>query len=395
MRSRSRVARHDDRIDSTLGDPTPRASSSQRAIAPVAASSHRFESVDLNDRSATRELSLPEAALERMEASFRRDFSSIRWLEDPRAEELDALAFACQNSIVFAPGAFHPESHEGLETIAHELAHIVQQEGAGTAALPGVFALNDDPTLESRARSSAERAARGMPALEAGRLDSATPAVQRIVRPGRGEHSGKFYSTETQQYYDTHGDAQAADNAARAQRETREAAQQERRAEQRRARVAGDAQPVDAQWPLDQMTQVAHMRPRDPAYVHHSTTATAIPVTHEGFGAPVISQQRNDRDTVAELQRRLTAAGTPEPSVIPSLPSGHHADPYAAYQAFAGDFEETGELPAALLFGVSKGRCDDCDDALSDFPIVMDPSFRLGESTRQWKHARRQDEPDD
>ena len=222
--------------------------------------------------------------------------------------------------------------------------------------------------------------------------------VQRIVRPGRGANAGKFFSTEANEWFDDAETAAKADMAAASQRQMREQVAKEKRAQKKKERISGDVEIQGAEWPLDRMVQAAHNRPRDPKYAAHSTTAVAVPVSSSGpspFGQPVISQQRNEQATVSELKREFTSSHLSAPSVIPSLPSGHHADPYAVYEAFAGNFEETGELADAILFGVSKGRCADCDDAISDFPVVMDPDFTLGHSTKKWKHGHRKDVPDE
>lgn len=222
--------------------------------------------------------------------------------------------------------------------------------------------------------------------------------VQRKVIPGRGANKGKFYSTEAQEWFDDAETAEKEDRAAASQREERAQVAKEKRAQKKQERMSGDVEIQGAEWPLDRMVQAAHNRPRDPKYAAHSTTAVGIPISSSGsspFGQPVISQQRNEQATVSELKSAFEDAHLPDPHVIPSLPSGHHADPYAAYQAFAGNFEETGELADAVLFGVSKGRCADCDDALSDFPMVMDEDYTLGHSTKKWKHGHRKDVPDD
>lgn len=225
----------------------------------------------------------------------------------------------------------------------------------------------------------------------------AAAPIQRVVRPGRGSNSGKYHSSETGKWYDSREEAETEDRKAAAERLLQKQQEAEQRKKLKEERLKLDITPKDAKFPLDQMVQVAHNRPRDPKYARHSTTAVGIPITYEGFGTPVISQQRNDENTVKELREKLTKSKfeLPDPEVITSLESGQHADPFAMYKAFVGDFEETGELPTSVLFGVSKGRCDDCDDALQDFPVIMDESFILGESTKQWEHGKRTDVDDD
>ncbi len=136
------------------------------------------------------------------------------------------------------------------------------------------------------------------------------------------------------------------------------------------------------------MTQEAHNGSRNPRFARHSTTAVGLPILHEGFGRPIISQQRGSPQTVDELSQQPQLQ---DAEVIRSLPSGQHADPFAVYRAFAGNFDETGEVSPAVLVGVSKGRCLDCDDALGDFPVIMDENYTLGKSTKRWKHASREE----
>ncbi|HKV12311.1 MAG TPA: hypothetical protein VJ725_29470 [Thermoanaerobaculia bacterium] len=232
--------------------------------------------------------------------------------------------------------------------------------------------------------------------FQAGGEKPAAP-IQRVVRPGRKDKAGKYYSTETKKWYSSKSKAEREDAEAADLRRIEKQQKAERRKRLKEERIEQNVEPKDAVSPLDKMVQVAHNRPRDPKYARHSTTAVGIPLTYDGFGKPVISQQRNEKSTVKELSEKLTKSklGLQEPEVIPSLESGQHADPFAVYKAFAGDFEKTGELPLSLLFGVSKGRCDDCDDALSDFPMVMDDDFLLGESTKKWNHAKRIDAQDE
>lgn len=70
------------------------------------------------------------------ETRMGRDFSDVRVHTDSKAAEvarsIDAQAFTVGKDLVFKDEAFRPESHDGRELIAHELAHVVQQHGQGT-----------------------------------------------------------------------------------------------------------------------------------------------------------------------------------------------------------------------------------------------------------------------
>src|SRR5262249_25724804 len=48
-------------------------------------------------------------------------------LADTSARSLNATAYTAGESIVFRRGAFSPQTKEGKQLLAHELAHVVQQ----------------------------------------------------------------------------------------------------------------------------------------------------------------------------------------------------------------------------------------------------------------------------
>ncbi|MGY1690595.1 eCIS core domain-containing protein [Geodermatophilus sp. SYSU D01105] len=68
-----------------------------------------------------------------MEAGFGHDFSAVRVHADERAGDaarsLHASAFTIGTRVAFARGAYRPRTPGGLRLIAHELAHVVQQDG--------------------------------------------------------------------------------------------------------------------------------------------------------------------------------------------------------------------------------------------------------------------------
>lgn len=77
---------------------------------------------------------LPSSIRGQMESSFSRDFSGVRVHNDAVAAEsagaVDALAYTAGEDVVFASGQYTPESESGRKLLAHELAHVVQQDGA-------------------------------------------------------------------------------------------------------------------------------------------------------------------------------------------------------------------------------------------------------------------------
>ncbi|ELS32850.1 hypothetical protein Pse7429DRAFT_1276 [Pseudanabaena biceps PCC 7429] len=64
------------------------------------------------------------------------DFSSVRVHTDSRSDQLNksiqAKAFTTGQDVFFRQGAYNPSSKGGQELIAHELTHVVQQNGSGT-----------------------------------------------------------------------------------------------------------------------------------------------------------------------------------------------------------------------------------------------------------------------
>lgn len=88
---------------------------------------------------------LPPGVRRLLELRLGADFSSVRVHDDGHASDLartiGAEAFTTGHDIYFGAGRFRPDSKPGLKLIAHELAHVVQQDpslarsgGAGFAA---------------------------------------------------------------------------------------------------------------------------------------------------------------------------------------------------------------------------------------------------------------------
>ncbi|MEH1818128.1 MAG: DUF4157 domain-containing protein [Nostoc sp.] len=68
-----------------------------------------------------------------MEQSFGTDFSGVKIHTDSRSDQLNqsiqARAFTTGQDIFFRQGEYAPESNGGKELLAHELTHVVQQNG--------------------------------------------------------------------------------------------------------------------------------------------------------------------------------------------------------------------------------------------------------------------------
>jgi len=81
---------------------------------------------------------LPGGVRGEMERGFARDFSQVRVHTDATAaasaNELDANAYTSGHDIVFGAGRYAPQTPVGRRLIAHELAHVAQQETGGAHA---------------------------------------------------------------------------------------------------------------------------------------------------------------------------------------------------------------------------------------------------------------------
>ena len=122
---------------------------------------------------------------ERMDA----DFSDVRIHTGGKAAEaadaIDARAFTCGNAIVFNNGEFDPYSPEGQHLLAHELAHVKQQNGgAPLSMMPQEGAdleIDSDPQLEREADRAAEDALGGEEPLTVSRM-GADVHIQRLAK---------------------------------------------------------------------------------------------------------------------------------------------------------------------------------------------------------------------
>jgi hypothetical protein len=75
-----------------------------------------------------------------MESHFRHDFGEVRVHSDAEAatstQQVNALAYTAGHHVVFGRGRYAPQTHDGKQLLAHELAHVVQQSRTGASAMP-------------------------------------------------------------------------------------------------------------------------------------------------------------------------------------------------------------------------------------------------------------------
>jgi hypothetical protein len=95
-----------------------------------------------------------------MESRFQEDFSRVRIHTGARAtasaEAVRAKAYTVGGDVVFGQGSYAPDTSEGKRLLAHELAHVIQQNRGGTAP-----ALNPNSSIEKAADVAASGVVNG------------------------------------------------------------------------------------------------------------------------------------------------------------------------------------------------------------------------------------------
>jgi len=114
-----------------------------------------------------------------MESAFGASFEDVRVHTDDRAsksaEAVGANAYTVGSDVVFRSGQFNPSTPTGQRTLAHELAHVVQQSQGpvdGTDAPGGIRLSDPSDRFEQAADDTA---------------DEVLSSVQREVAPKEEE----------------------------------------------------------------------------------------------------------------------------------------------------------------------------------------------------------------
>lgn len=85
------------------------------------------------------------------EPRFGNDLGQVRIHNDSRAaataKDIQAKAYTTGHDVVFGAGQYAPNTSEGQRLMAHELTHVVQQQGRST---PNVYRDNDETTSATR-----------------------------------------------------------------------------------------------------------------------------------------------------------------------------------------------------------------------------------------------------
>lgn len=118
---------------------------------------------------------LPEAVQRHLEQGLNHDLSSVRIHDDAEADKLakgvNAVAFTTGRDIYFQSGKFNPNTQTGLELLAHEVTHTVQQAQGKVGK-----GVDPDSGLESEARQMGRKLAT---MKASGAKISARKAIQR------------------------------------------------------------------------------------------------------------------------------------------------------------------------------------------------------------------------
>lgn len=146
---------------------------------------HRFE--DLKIDAAPDGRALDSHLRGRLETSLGGDLSDLRVHTDPDADTLargfQARAFTHGPDIFFRSGAYDPSSPTGLNTLAHEATHVLQQDSGHQNSRANHRELSvGDPhsRFEADAQQAATRCSLEIPAPFSPPLSTAVPAIQRI-----------------------------------------------------------------------------------------------------------------------------------------------------------------------------------------------------------------------
>jgi hypothetical protein len=130
-----------------------------------------------------------------MESVFGRQLNDVRLHTDTpageSAESIGANAYTVGRDVYFAPGMYAPETQEGRHLLAHELAHVAQQDvGASGADSQRISRSTDAAELE--ADRAATSAVMGQPV---GALGSTPAAIARDDKnprePAKAEHENE------------------------------------------------------------------------------------------------------------------------------------------------------------------------------------------------------------
>ena len=128
---------------------------------------------------------------EDMEARLGAGLADVRIHTDSAAHQaaqaVSARAFTAGSHIAFQRGQYDPASAAGRQTLAHELAHVIQQRSgpvAGTDAGNGIRVSDPSDSFERAAEATAQRAMAGDVRSAASRAPAAEAAARPVTPVG-------------------------------------------------------------------------------------------------------------------------------------------------------------------------------------------------------------------
>lgn len=149
---------------------------------------------------------LDESVRKPLEAHHGADLSHVRIHTGPQATKaatsVQALAFTSGSDIVFKDGHFNPSSKDGMETLAHETKHVVQQSHGpvdGTSREDGTKVSDPGDRFEREAVASASDFA-ASPGDHAGHDHAPATAGSGVQREA---DAGEEEAEEVQAVHDT------------------------------------------------------------------------------------------------------------------------------------------------------------------------------------------------
>ncbi|MBN8992439.1 MAG: DUF4157 domain-containing protein [Rhizobiales bacterium] len=108
---------------------------------------------------------LDRGTREFMEQRFNHDFSAVRVHTDARAAEsaraVNARAYTVTSDVVFGRDRYRPSSIDGRRLLAHELTHVIQQQGSTLSSSSGLVLGARDDDAEATAAVAADQIAAG------------------------------------------------------------------------------------------------------------------------------------------------------------------------------------------------------------------------------------------
>ena len=137
-----------------------------------------------------------------MEPRFGHDFSQVRVHFDSKAGEsaraVGALAYTVGRDIAFGPGTYEPGRGTGMHLLAHELTHVVQQQGGpgGSAVQKAQGIEKEDSGPEQEAEQVANLIVSGASPLAVPTM-SRTPSSPATMQRYRSKSSFNFGRRDT------------------------------------------------------------------------------------------------------------------------------------------------------------------------------------------------------